>query len=159
MSNSIHVLKEANYIGQAIAEILMSQTIQGIINLYVLCLSFAWWRTKLQLCQPSFYFSFLLLQEFHKCERVGMTLTEMTVDDAMVALTHIGCSVLYSVAVPHSSRKQCSLWIDVRIVHICLRHSLLLTPGAKKEARPKVSRQFETTDIFARNRHNISSFY
>jgi hypothetical protein len=33
-----------------------------------------------------------------------------------------------------------------------------LTPGAKKEARPKVSRQFETTDIFARNRHNISSF-
>jgi hypothetical protein len=41
---------------------------------------------------------------------------------------------------------------------LCYGRLCHLTPGAKKEARPKVSRQFETTDIFARNRHNISSF-
>jgi hypothetical protein len=30
---------------------------------------------------------------------------------------------------------------------------------ALKEARPKVSRQFETTDIFARNRHKLAVYY
>jgi hypothetical protein len=42
---------------------------------------------------------------------------------------------------------------------VVLAVSFVLDARRQKEARPKVSRQFETTDISARNKHTISNFY